>query len=48
MNLSALVPEKGPWKLRGTVLDNYGVGRVTDVFVVIDSGGESRDDLRAQ
>lgn len=48
VNLSSLVPEKGPWKLRATVLDNHGVGRCSDVFVVIDSGAETRDDLRAQ
>ncbi len=48
VNLSSLVPEKGPWKLRATVLDNYGVGRCTDVFVVIDSGDAVKDDLRGQ
>lgn len=48
VNLSSLVPEKGPWKLRATVLDNYGVGRCSDVFVVIDAGNESKDDLRSQ
>jgi hypothetical protein len=48
VNLSALVPEKGPWKLRATVLDNYGVGRCTDVFVVIDSADTAKDDLRGQ
>jgi hypothetical protein len=48
VNITGLVPEKGPWKLRATVLDNYGVGRVSDVFVVIDSGEAPRDDLRGQ
>jgi len=49
VNLSQLVPEKGPWKLRATVLDNHGVGRCTDVFVVIDADdGSTRDDLRGQ
>ena len=48
VNISGKVPEKGPWKLRATALDNYGVGRVSDVFVVIDAGESSRDDLRAQ
>lgn len=48
VNLSSLVPEKGPWMLRATVLDNYGVGRVSDVFVVIDAAGETRDELRSQ
>jgi len=46
VNLSSLVPEKGPYKLRATVLDNYGVGRCTDVFVVIDSGDAAKDELR--
>ncbi len=48
VNLSSLVPERGPWKLRATVLDNYGVGRCTDVFVVIDSADSVRDELRGQ
>ena len=48
VNLSTLVPEKGPWKLRGTVLDNYGVGRCTDIYVVIDSSDASKDELRGQ
>ncbi len=49
VNLSSLVPEKGPWKLRATVLDNNGVGRCTDVFVVIDADdGSTKDDLRGQ
>jgi hypothetical protein len=48
VNISSKVPEKGPWKLRATALDNYGVGRVSDVFVVIDAEESSRDDLRAQ
>lgn len=48
VNLSSLVPERGPWKLRATVLDNYGVGRCTDVFVVVDGETQSKDDLRGQ
>ncbi len=48
VNISSKVPEKGPWKLRATVLDNYGVGRVSDVYVVVDAEESSRDDLRAQ
>ena len=48
VNLSSLVPERGPWKLRATVLDNYGVGRCSDVFVVIDSADASKDELRGQ
>lgn len=46
VNLSSLVPEHGPWKLRATVLDNYGVGRCTDVFIVIDSEDFNKDELR--
>jgi hypothetical protein len=48
VNLSALVPDRGAWKLRATVLDNYGIGRVSDVFVVIDANSPSGDDLRSQ
>ena len=48
VNISDLAPEKGPWKLRATVLDNYGVGRCTDVYVVIDSGDANKDELRGQ
>ncbi len=49
VNLAPLMPERGPVRLRATVLDYYGVGRVTDVFVRIEpktSGGG--DDLRGQ
>lgn len=49
VNLSSLVPERGPWKLRATVLDNYGVGRCTDIWVVVDGeAGGTKDDLRGQ
>lgn len=50
VNLTDKVPERGPWKLRATVLDNYGVGRCSDVWVIVDgeSGGGSKDDLRGQ
>ena len=48
VNISGKVPEHGPWKLRATVLDNYGVGRVSDVYVVIDAEEAPRDDLRIQ
>jgi hypothetical protein len=48
VNLSTKVPEKGGWKLRATVLDNYGVGRVSDVYVMVDAGEATGDDLRAQ
>ncbi len=49
VDLSNFVPERGPWKLRATVLDNHGVGRCSDVWVVIDGeGAASKDDLRGQ
>lgn len=48
VNLSSRVPEHGPWKLRATVLDNYGVGRVSDVFVAIDADPDTKDELRTQ
>jgi hypothetical protein len=49
LSLNPLLPEHGSVRLRATVLDYFGVGRVSDVFVRIEpkasSGG---DDLRNQ
>jgi hypothetical protein len=49
LNLAPLLPERGSVRLRATVLDYFGIGRVTDVFVRVEpkvSGGQ--DDLRGQ
>lgn len=47
VNLAALLPERGRFRVRATVLDTGGVGRVSDVFLIVtpraSAGG---DDLR--
>jgi hypothetical protein len=52
LNLSPLLPERGPIRLRATVLDYSGIGRVTDVFLRLEpraaGTGASSDDLRGQ
>ncbi len=45
VNLRGLVPAEGRFKLRATVLDTGGVGRVTDVFVIISPRTQSSDEL---
>ena len=50
VDVTHLLPEAEPFKLRATVLDYSGVGRVSHVFLVLEprarAGGE--DDLRGQ
>jgi hypothetical protein len=50
VNLTPLLPESEPFKLRATALDYYGVGKVTDLFLVLDapSGAREEGDLRGQ
>jgi hypothetical protein len=49
LSLNALLPEYGSVRLRATVLDYFGVGRVSDVFVRIEPKPTSgSDDLRTQ
>jgi hypothetical protein len=50
INLTPKLPEKGAFKLRATALDYFGVGRVTDVFVVLkpEAGERTGDDLKGQ
>lgn len=48
VNLGGLLPE-GPFRLRATVLDNSGVGRVSDVYLSLQPRAQSTgDDLRNQ
>jgi len=48
VNLSGLLPE-GPFRLRATVLDNSGVGRVSDVYLSLQRApAPPSDDLRNQ
>ena len=46
VQLTSILPESGSYKLRATVLDYGGVGRVSDVFVRFVPRASSNDDLR--
>ncbi len=46
VNLASLVPEKGRFKVRATVLDIGGVGHVSDVFLIVTPRSTSSDELR--
>ena len=50
INLTPRLPEKGSFKLRATALDYFGVGRVSDVWVVLkpEAGERTGDDLKGQ
>ncbi|SET28525.1 hypothetical protein [Stigmatella erecta] len=49
VDLTSLLPESQPFKLRATVLDYSGVGRVSPVFLRLEPRGPSaEDDLRGQ
>lgn len=47
VNLTNFLPANGAFKLRATVLDNYGVGKVSNVWLVFDrEGAGGSDDLK--
>lgn len=46
LNLAPLLPERGSFRLRATVLDYYGVGKVSDVFLRVEPRASSADDLQ--
>lgn len=47
VDVTGLLPESGPFRIRATALDYWGVGRVTDVFLRLEPGaGRAEDDLR--
>lgn len=49
VNLGPILPERGSVRLRATVLDYSGVGKVSDVFVRLEAKASSgADDLRNQ
>ena len=50
VNLTPVLPDKRPFKIRATALDYSGVGRVTDVYLVLKPEGldQSGDELRGQ
>jgi len=49
VEVTHLLPESAPFKVRATVLDYSGVGRVSNVYLLLESpGGGAEDDLRGQ
>jgi hypothetical protein len=49
VDLTHLLPESEPFQVRATALDYWGVGRVSDVFLVLAPDARSTDDdLRGQ
>ncbi|HEX8821648.1 MAG TPA: hypothetical protein VF794_17115 [Archangium sp.] len=49
VDLTSMLPENEPFRVRATALDYSGVGRVTDVFLVLEPRGSNQeDDLRGQ
>jgi hypothetical protein len=49
VDLTNLLPESAPFKVRATVLDYSGVGRVSNVFLLLESPTQgTEDDLRGQ
>src|SRR5262245_49852809 len=49
VDITQLLPESAPFKVRATVLDYSGVGRVSNVFLLLESPDRgSEDDLRHQ
>jgi len=48
LNLAPLLPEHGRFRLRATVLDYFGVGKVSDVFVRVEPKTSAADELRGQ
>ncbi len=49
VDITPLLPESAPFKVRATALDYSGVGRVSNVFLLLESPSKgSEDDLRGQ
>jgi hypothetical protein len=49
VDITPLLPENAPFKIRATALDYSGVGRVSNVFLLLESPSKSsEDDLRGQ
>lgn len=46
LNLASLLPERGSFRLRATVLDYFGVGKVSDVFLRVEARASSADELQ--
>lgn len=49
VDITNLLPESAPFKVRATALDYSGVGRVSNVFLLLESPARgNEDDLRGQ
>jgi len=49
VDITALLPESAPFQVRATALDTWGVGRVSDVYLVLaPDSRDDEDDLRGQ
>ncbi len=49
VDITSLLPDSEPFQLRATALDTWGVGRVTDVYLVLAPDHRAaEDDLRGQ
>jgi hypothetical protein len=50
INLTPRLPDRQPFKLRATALDYFGVGRVSDVYLLLkpEAGERSGDELKGQ
>lgn len=50
VDITPLLPERGPFRIRATALDAGGVGRVSNLYVVLEypARGGGEDDLRNQ
>ncbi|MCP3162748.1 hypothetical protein [Myxococcus qinghaiensis] len=50
IDVSELLPESTPFRVRVTILDSWGVGRVSDVYLVFSAPGSRTvdDDLRGE
>jgi hypothetical protein len=48
INLVSLLPDHGTFRLRATVLDSFGVGKVSDVFLRVEAKPSVSDDLREE
>ncbi|NOK23178.1 hypothetical protein [Corallococcus carmarthensis] len=47
VDITSLLPESEPFRVRATALDYWGVGRVTNIFLRLEPGaGRADDDLR--
>ncbi|MFZ5467949.1 MAG: hypothetical protein ACOZIN_00815 [Myxococcota bacterium] len=48
VDVTSLLPEEAPFKVRATALDYSGVGRVSNLYLVLEPKQQAEDDLRGQ